>query len=204
MASNGTGRRRGPRSDALRNRDLILDTAEQHFAEHGVAGPLDAIAKKAGVGTATLYRHFPTRESLLAGLLSARDEAIVSERERLRVVSSDTGDALAGWLDAVATWAGAFDGLPEPLRAATMTDASPLATSCAGFITTTQEFLSAAQRDGLAREDVRARDLFLAALATSWVRGAALADHATSAALASLTRTGWSAATRAARPDDPH
>ncbi|RII95371.1 TetR/AcrR family transcriptional regulator [Clavibacter michiganensis] len=204
MASTDTGRRRGPRSDALRNRDLILDTAEQHFAEHGVAGPLDAIAKKAGVGTATLYRHFPTRESLLAELLSARDEAIVIERERLRIASSDTGNALAGWLDAVATWASAFDGLPEPLRAATMTDTSPLAVSCAGFITTTEEFLSAAQRDGLAREDVRARDLFLAALATSWVRGAALADHATSAALASLTRTGWATAVCPATPDGQH
>lgn len=204
MARPDMDRRRGPRSDALRNRDLILNIAEQHFSEYGVAGPLDAIAKKAGVGTATLYRHFPTREALLAGLLAARDETIVTQRERLRAAPFDTGDALAGWLDAIVAWASAFDGLPEPLRAATVTDTSPLAVSCAGFITTTEEFLAAAQSDGLARADVRARDLFLAALATSWVRGAALADHATEAGLASLTRTGWSTAAAASVSDNQH
>ena len=186
-----TSAARAPRADARRNRDLLLEAAERHFAEHGVAGPLDAIAKRAGVGPGTLYRHFPTREALIAALLAARDDAVVAERERLRSASSDTGEALAGWLDAVVTWASAFDGLPEPLRAATRTDASPLATRCAGFITTTEEFLTAAQRDGHARPGIRARDLFLAALATSWVRGASLADDASATSLAALTRSGW-------------
>ena len=204
MAATVTSSRRGPRSDARRNRDLILDIAEQHFSEHGVAAPLDVIAKKAGVGTATLYRHFPTREALLAALLAARDEAIVAERERLRGGSAETGDALAGWLDAIVAWASAFDGLPEPLRAATRTDASPLAVRCTGFITTTEEFLAAAQRDGRARTDVRARDLFLAALAASWVRDAALADDASGSGLASLTRMGWSTAAFADAPGDLH
>ena len=191
MAEVITPAARGSRADARRNRELILGTADEYFAEHGVGGSLDAIAKRAGVGPGTLYRHFPTRDALLAALLSDRDDELVARRERLRVESADTAAALDGWLRAVVDWAAAFEGLPEPLRAATTMSASPLATTCEGFVTTTAEFLTAAQRDGLARSDVRARDLFLAALATSWVGGAALADDATTTALSSLVRAGW-------------
>jgi len=186
---------RTPRADAQRNRDLILGTAEEHFVEHGVGGSLDAIAKRAGVGAGTLYRHFPTREALLAALLAGRDEELVARRESLREDSVDAGQALDGWLRAVVTWAAAYEGLPEPLRAATTTSSSPLATTCEGFVTTTAEFLAAAQRAGLARGDVRARDLFLSALATSWASGAALADDETATALSALTRTGWAEST---------
>jgi AcrR family transcriptional regulator len=182
---------RAPRADARRNRSHILDVAEHYFSEHGVGGSLDAIAKQAGVGAGTLYRHFPNREALLAALLSARDDALGARRDQLRSRSVDSADALDGWLGAIIDWAGAFDGLPEPLRAATTTSTSALATTCEGFITTTEEFLAAARDDGKARSDVRARDLFLAALATSWVRGAALADDASATALAALTRNGW-------------
>ncbi|MFJ4076833.1 TetR family transcriptional regulator [Curtobacterium sp. VKM Ac-2861] len=199
---------RAPRADAQRNRDHILDVAEQHFSAHGVSGSLDAIAKQAGVGAGTLYRHFPNRESLLATLLAARDDALVARRDRLLAGSVATADALAGWLDAVVEWASAFDGLPDPLRTATMTDSSPLSMTCEGFVTTTASFLRAAQEDGSARRDVRARDLFLAALAISWVRGAAMADATTTGALTALLRSGWTApptddhepATQGARP----
>jgi len=196
MPDAGAEERRAPRADARRNRDLILETAAQQFAEHGVGGSLDAVAKRAGIGVGTLYRHFPTREALLAALLAERDDELVARRERLRDASIDSADALDGWLRAVVDWAGAFEGLPEPLRAATATASSPLTTTCEGFITTTAAFLEAAQRDGRARRDVRARDLFLAALATSWVRGAALADPASAGALSDLTRTGWETTTR--------
>jgi AcrR family transcriptional regulator len=184
---------RRPRADAQRNRDHILDVAEQHFAEHGVMGSLDAIAKRAGVGAGTLYRHFPTREALLAALLAARDDALVARRDAAREGADSAAEALHEWLSALVDWAGAFDGLPEPLRAAMTAEASPLALTCQGYITTTDDFLSAAQREGTARPGVRGRDLFLAALATSWARGAAMADEDSAAAMTRLTRTGWAA-----------
>jgi AcrR family transcriptional regulator len=193
-------RGRAPRADAQRNRDLILDTAKQHFAEYGIQGSLDAIAKRAGIGAGTLYRHFPNREALLAALLSERDDELVARRDALRAGTLDPAETLDGWLAAVVDWAGAFEGLPDPLRAATATDSSPLATTCEGFVTTTAEFLAAAQHAGRARSDVRARDLFLAALASSWVRGAALADRASGAALAALTRSGWETPGAASAP----
>jgi len=190
MPEASTSKTRAPRADARRNRDHILDIAEQYFSEHGVGGSLDAIAKRAGVGAGTLYRHFPNREALLAALLTARDEALVVRREELRARSASAADALDGWLEALTEWAGAFDGLPEPLRAA-MGSPSPLAVTCEGFITTTEKFLNAAQREGSARVEIRARDLFLSALATSWARGAAMADDASAAAMSGLIRGGW-------------
>lgn len=181
---------RPQRSDARRNRNHLLDVARQHFSEHGVTGSLDAIAKAAGVGPGTLYRHFPTRDALLAALLAARDEEIGVRREEITAME-DAGAALRAWLGALIDWAGAFDGLPEPLREAMGEDASPLASTCKGYITVTDGFLRRAQEAGTARPDVRGRDLFLMALAVSWARGAAMADGASAAAMVDVLAAGW-------------
>lgn len=194
QVATGAGRR--PRSDKQRNRSLILDVAEQYFSEHGISGSMDAIAKRAGVGAGTLYRHFPTRDALLAALLQARDDELVAERGRLRATEQDAATVLDAWLGALGRWASAFDGLPEPLRAALGEEHNPLALTCQGYIDDTDTFLQGAKREGTARTEVRARDLFLAVLATSWVRGAALADEATPEALDSLTRRGWTSGRR--------
>ena len=187
----GSGARR-PRTDAQRNRTHILEVAERYFAEHGVAGSMDAIAKRAGLGPGTLYRHFPTRDALLAALLQARNEELDARRQALLREETDATEALARWLDAVIEWVTAFDGLPEPLRAAlSEEEGSPLALTCQGFITATEHFLGAAQRQGGAQPRVRARDLFLSALATGWVSGAAMADASSAQALRAMLRSGW-------------
>lgn len=196
MSTTAEGKGRSPRADAQRNRDHILDIATQYFSEHGVSGSLDAIAKKAGVGAGTLYRHFPNREILLAALLIARDEELVSRRDAIRADATDAASGLEQWLKALIDWAGAFDGLAEPLRAATATESSPLGITCQGYITTTDQFLLAAQQEGSARQEVRGRDLFLAALATSWVHDAAMADEFSTQALNSLTKNGWATSNR--------
>jgi AcrR family transcriptional regulator len=190
----GSGARR-PRTDAQRNRAHILEVAERYFAEHGVAGSMDAIAKRAGLGPGTLYRHFPTRDALLAALLEARNEELDARRQAILREETDATEALARWLDAVIEWVTAFDGLPEPLRAALSEEGSPLALTCQGFITATEHFLGAAQRHGGAQPRVRARDLFLSALATGWASGAAMADASSAQALRAMLRSGW--ATRA-------
>ncbi|GGG68870.1 TetR family transcriptional regulator [Kocuria dechangensis] len=189
MTEAETGTRR-PRTDARRNRTRILEVAEEFFAEAGITGSLDALAKRAGVGAGTLYRHFPNRDALLAALLLARNEELEVRREALRQ-ETDSVAALEQWLEALGEWVTAFDGLPEPLRAALSQESSPLAITCQGFITTTDEFLAAAQRAGSARPWVRGRDLFLAALATAWVRGAAMSDEASAQALRDMVRSGW-------------
>jgi AcrR family transcriptional regulator len=190
------------RTDAERNRTHILDVAEGHFSEHGITGSLDAIAKQAGVGPGTLYRHFPNREALLAALLKAREDELGARLAEIRHGIDDPTEALVAWLGALGQWATAFDGLPEPLRVAVTEDASPLALTCQGYITTTDEFLQAARRDGHVRPGVRARDLFLAVLAISWVHGAAMADECSTSALSSLMRTGWATGTSGSTDPD--
>ncbi len=196
MEEKGMGARR-PRTDAQRNRSHILEVAERYFSEEGVAGSLDAIAKRAGVGAGTLYRHFPSRDALLAALLRARDEELEARRAAIQREEIGSTERLARWLDALIEWVTAFDGLPAPLRDALAEDGSPLALTCQGFITTTDEFLRAAQHDGGAQPWVRGRDLFLSALATGWVSGAAMADNSSAQALRAMLRSGW--ATRGSR-----
>lgn len=67
-----TGSSRKPRTDALHNRRRVLDSAHTIFAEQGMEASMTAIARRAGVGVATLYRHFPTKSELLAEI--SRDQ----------------------------------------------------------------------------------------------------------------------------------
>jgi AcrR family transcriptional regulator len=194
MADASTGVRR-ERRDKARNREHILEVAEEFFTSADVSGSLDAIAKRAGVGAGTLYRHFPTREALLAALLQARNEELADRRDAIRAEGHDPGVALGLWLEAIDEWLSAFKGLPEPLRTALSDEASPLAITCQGFVTDTDEFLVPAQRKGEAQPGVRGRDLFLGALATSWARGAVMADDASAESLKELLRNGWASPT---------
>jgi len=163
---------------------------------------MDAIAKRAGVGAGTLYRHFPNRDALLAALMQARDEELETRRVAIQREESDSTEALARWLDALVEWVTAFDGLPEPLRASLSEGGSPLALTCQGFITTTDHFLRAAQHDGGAQPWVRGRDLFLSALATGWASGAAMADETSAQSLRAMMRSGWETH-RSTKPPTP-
>jgi AcrR family transcriptional regulator len=88
---------RKPRTDALRNRERILHVAKQAFSQSGANASLDEIAKEAGVGPGTLYRHFPTREELLEAVYRTEVEKLAAaERkfaETLRPV-----EALRAWM----------------------------------------------------------------------------------------------------------
>jgi AcrR family transcriptional regulator len=70
------------RADALENRDRLLDAAEAVFLEGGVNAPLDVVARRAGIGRATLFRHFADRHALIAGLLQRTLAAIEAEALR--------------------------------------------------------------------------------------------------------------------------
>ncbi len=65
------------RADAQRNRDRVLAIAQQVFAAEGLAVPIDEIAKRAGVGIGTVYRHFPTKEALFAAIVHDRMERLI-------------------------------------------------------------------------------------------------------------------------------
>jgi AcrR family transcriptional regulator len=187
---------RRSRSDAERNRLHILEVAEGFFTEQGVSGPMQDIAKRAGLGPGTLYRHFPTRESLLAALIKARWEELDARRAEIAAEHSDPLEALELWLTALGGYVTVFDGLPGPLREALSDTTSPLAMTCELLVEATGDFLSAAQDAGSARPWVRDRDLVLTVLATAWVSGALLADERSGDALRAIVREGWQSPSR--------
>ncbi|CAA2107203.1 HTH-type transcriptional regulator EthR [Methylobacterium bullatum] len=184
---------RMPRKDALQNRAHILDVAGRAIGESGVDVSMDAIAKLAGVGSATLYRHFPTRDALLVALLAPHHERLHRDKAAIEAAGGDSGRMLERWIDALGDWMRAYDGLPEPLRAGWSVTASPFKSTCDGIIESTEGFLRAAQRDGFARPTASATDIFLGSLAVAWASGRSAARTDTRDRLRDLLRNGWSA-----------
>jgi AcrR family transcriptional regulator len=97
---------RKPRADAQRNRERVLEVAKQEFTRVGANASLEDIAKKAGVGPGTLYRHFPTREDLLVAVYRSEVEKLAAA-ERTLADREAPVEALRAWLllfvDAVET-----------------------------------------------------------------------------------------------------
>src|ERR1700733_5053831 len=89
--------RRKPRADAQRNRERILEVAKEAFTRSGASASLDDIAKQAGVGPGTLYRHFPTREELLQAVYRSEMEKVAAA-ERKFAQSMPPIEALRAWL----------------------------------------------------------------------------------------------------------
>ncbi len=89
---------RKPRADSLRNREQLLATAKSAFNDAGVEVALEEIARRAGVGIGTLYRHFPTRGALLAAVYRRELEQLAEAADRL-LAEKRPGEALELWFD---------------------------------------------------------------------------------------------------------
>jgi AcrR family transcriptional regulator len=88
---------RKPRSDARRNRERILEVARQAFSRSGANASLDDIARNAGVGPGTLYRHFPTREELLVAVYRSEMEKLAAAEQKFAEELPPV-EALRAWL----------------------------------------------------------------------------------------------------------
>ncbi|WP_328396189.1 TetR/AcrR family transcriptional regulator [Nocardia sp. NBC_00416] len=145
------------RADAQRNRELILRTARDLVREPGEL-KLNAVAKASGIGQGTLYRHFPTREDLLAEVYHREVEELVAAAPRL-LETHPPVDALAAWFDRVAAYARVKRDVFAAVEAATWRD---LAAHSLGPIGQAVELLLAAGRSaGSIRADAEARDVIV-------------------------------------------
>jgi AcrR family transcriptional regulator len=109
---------RGMRADARQNRDRILAAAEAAIARDGAGASLEEIARQAGVGSATLHRHFPSRQALLESVFRGRVETLCAQAGDF-AAEFDPATALFTWLRAVGTHAAANRGLaPSLMRGA--------------------------------------------------------------------------------------
>lgn len=145
------------RADAQRNRELILQTARELVHEPGEL-KLHAVAKACGIGQGTLYRHFPTREDLLAEVYRHEVEALVAAAPTL-LTTHQPLDALAAWFDRVAAYARVKRDVFAAVEAATWRD---LAAHSLGPIGEAIELLLTAGRaDGSIRADAEAGDIIV-------------------------------------------
>jgi AcrR family transcriptional regulator len=189
LANTSGGRK--PRADVQRNRSALLDTAQRHFREHGVDTSLEAIAKETGVGPATLYRHFPSRDELLAGVLQQNSAELALRRSEIERID-DPAEALDRWLLAMEEYFSAFRGLPGPLMTAVQRPEpdNPLTIPCDALVLATEHFVRAAQDAGRVRAVIRGSDLFLAACSLAAIRSNG-ADADSLVRLRSLIASGY-------------
>lgn len=108
-------RARHPRADAERNRRLLLAAAKIVFAGKGANASLEEIAREAGVGIGTLYRHFPTRDALIEALYSTEVEQLVRAGDAL-MREKPPGDALRAWLILFVDYIVAKNNMAEVLK----------------------------------------------------------------------------------------
>ncbi|MFD7438291.1 TetR/AcrR family transcriptional regulator [Streptomyces sp. NPDC059861] len=142
------------RADARRNYERLLKAAVEAFAEHGEGASLDDIAKRAGVGSGTLYRHFPTRQALLEAAYLDRIEALALRADEI-ARELPPGRALVEWLNELGLGVIQVRGLKSLLGTAVTSDGSAVATGCGTCLTAAAERLvRAAQAEGTLREDV--------------------------------------------------
>ncbi|OIK24789.1 TetR/AcrR family transcriptional regulator [Streptomyces malaysiense] len=146
------------RADARRNRERILEAAVRAFSEKGADVPIDTIAKAAGVGSATLYRHFPTREALVEA--AYRNElARVCDSAAGLLADNPPDRALRLWMDRFIDYLAAKHGMADALRAAVATGADPFAETLDKLGTAISTLLRAGTDAGLLRPDTDPLDV---------------------------------------------
>jgi AcrR family transcriptional regulator len=142
------------RADAQRNRDLIVQAASEAVARDGAYASLEEIARAAGVGSATLHRHFPSRWALLEAVFHERVEALCARAGELSA-GPDARQALTTWLCELAVYSTTTRGLVTSLL-----KAPPESECCSAMLVAAGEPLRRrAAEEGSVRPDVAMTDL---------------------------------------------
>lgn len=168
------------RSDAKKNYDQLLEVARNVIAEEGVNASLRDVARKAGVGIGTLYRHFPTREALLETLLRESFDQVTSKAAVFE--ETETSDkALVSWLREMVALTYDHRGVIAAMTAAIENEDSALHGSCVLLKASGARLLARAQAEGRARRDINGTDLLALVSALAWLNDqapfAARVDH---------------------------
>ncbi|RAG81323.1 TetR/AcrR family transcriptional regulator [Streptacidiphilus pinicola] len=146
------------RADARRNRDRLIEVAARAFAHEGPEVTLELIAKEAGVGIGTLYRHFPTREELVEAAYRGELAKLCDSATTL-LDSTAPDAALRAWMDGFIDYMSTKRGMSDALRALIASGGDPFSHSRAMLTAAITELLQAGVPAGVVRADVEPDDV---------------------------------------------
>lgn len=164
------------RADAQRNYDRLISTARQVFTQQGADASLEAIAKEAGVGIGTLYRHFPTRLVLLESIYREDVDTLMTLAKRV-VETEEPWDALEHWLEAFSAYAATKRVLLQEIMDVVGRDAPVLSYSRPIILAAAELVLGNAQEAGVARADIEVGDVTRLVGGCSMMPGADAEQH---------------------------
>ena len=159
---------RKPRADAQRNRERILDVAKQAFTRSGANASLDDIAKAAGIGPGTLYRHFPTRDELLEAVYRTEVEKLAAA-ERKFAETMPPMEALRAWMLLFVDYIGTKKIIAPALSALVGGPAKVVEASYAPIHEAMQALVKRAIKSGKLRKDIDSVDLLRALVGVAYL-----------------------------------
>jgi AcrR family transcriptional regulator len=161
MADGSAAPVRKPRVDAVRNRERVLEAAKAVFSAGGPDASLEAVARRAGVGIGTLYRHFPTREALFEAVYRREVQQLGELAEQLKT-EAEPVEALRRWLRSNVEFVGTKKGMTTALALAAKPSSELTAFSFDRLTQAVGALLDRAIAAGEIRADVSAEDLLRA------------------------------------------
>jgi AcrR family transcriptional regulator len=158
------------RADARKNYSHLLAVARDVVTEHGADASMRDIARRANVGLATLFRHFPTREALFEALLRTNADALTQQAAELET-SSLPDEALVSWFREGVEFTHTYSGVCDLMASAHADPDSALHASSTALHDAGARLLLRAQAEGTARADMDGVDLFALMSALAWLVG---------------------------------
>lgn len=142
------------RADAKRNYDRIVEVAREVFREHGYDASLDEVAKRAGVGPGTLYRHFPRRENLIDAILQSWVDKVTESADKALAYEGDDRGLLLNWFEEYVTLISQHKGGPAKITSAMGDPDSPIMSKCQVLAQANGRVIDRLRADGALRDDV--------------------------------------------------
>jgi AcrR family transcriptional regulator len=162
---------RKPRADAQRNRDSLLEAAKDAFAEAGPEASLDEIARRAGVGIGTLYRHFPTRDAVVEAVYRREVQQLADAAPRL-IDSLPPAEALRAWMGLFIDYIAAKRVIAPALKSLVGGESALYADSSARINEAMALLVERARASGDIRRSADSADLLRALIGFAYVNSA--------------------------------
>jgi AcrR family transcriptional regulator len=169
MTDEAGSRQRRPRADAIRNRERVLEAAKAVFSQGGTEAGLEAVARQAGVGIGTLYRHFPTREALYEAVYRREVEQL-AELARQLAAELRPLEGLRRWMQALVEFVATKKGMAAALALATHKPPELMAYTTGRLHEAIGMLLRPAVDAGEVRGDISPEDLLRAIVGLSYLQ----------------------------------